>query len=274
MNIAQLPGFSAPFTPRGKAGLVPSFPRDQSIRALAFHFRTDPEKTKDFTPLPLEPVPDCPGEFFFMYAEHVATPIGEDWTGWHPSRLYATEGLLGPVCQFEGKPGVYYGYNWVENDWDMMVMWLFGCQAKIANFNVTQTNPVHPHLTRVGPGTTLRATVDRLGERLITAEIKLTEESSLEDLPMRRFLHAYMMRHFPDMSIAADGRPLVHDIVTETQSNHVIGEIIKGEGTLTFSAEAENEELDLLQPVEVLGAYSVHFSYRTSGIEVLHDYLA
>lgn len=272
MNPTKLPSFSAPFTPNGEGGMVPSFPRDQSIKAIAFHFRTDPEALNRFIPAPLEPVPGHPGEAFFMYAEHIATPVNQDWRDWNPARLYATEGLLGPVCQFNGKPGVYYGYNWVENDWDMMVMWLFGCQAKIANFNITQVNPVHPHLQAVEPGATLHATIDRLGQRLITAKIELTEKSSLDDLPLKKFLHAYMMRHFPDMNVKNGGRPLVHDIVTEVQQDHVIGEITRGNGTLKFS-EAENEELASINPTEILGAYHVHFKYRTSGIEVLHDYL-
>ena len=109
----KLPSFSAPFTPEGRGGLVPGFPRDQAIGAIAIHFRTDPGALNRFIPPPLQPVPDCPGEAFFMYAEHLATPLNEDWTDWHPSRLAAVEGLFGPVCQFVGKPVVYYGYNWV-----------------------------------------------------------------------------------------------------------------------------------------------------------------
>jgi hypothetical protein len=131
---------------------------------------------------------------------------------------------------------------------------------------------VHPHIKGIQPGTTLRATVDRLGERLITAKVAITEPSSMDDLPMKKFLHAYMMRHFPDMNVDSD-RPLVHDLVTEVQTDQIIGDIFKGDGELKFHA-AENEELASINPTEVLGAYHVRFSYRTSGVKVLHNYLA
>ena len=273
MDPKRLPSFSAPFTPEGRGGLVPSFPRDQAIRALAFHFRADPAVLNRFIPPPLAPVADHPGEAFFMYAEHLAPPVKPGWRDWHPRRIAAVEGLLGPVCEMNGRKGVYYGYNWVDNDWDMMVMWLFGCQAKIANFHLTATNPAHPHLPGLASGATYRMSVDRLGQRLISGSVTLDQRASLEDLPLGDYLHAYMMRHFPDMNMARNGRPLVHDLVTEVQTNHVVGEIWKGVGELDFFP-AENEELEAIRPQEILGAYHVHFSYRTSGVEVLHDYLA
>lgn len=267
-----LKGYTAPWSPGGTAGIMPSIPRDQAVQGLVFHFRADEEAHRQFLPPLLEPDPAHPGECIWLFAHHTATPLGEDCSDWHPDRLGATESLLGVVCQYNGVAGTYYNYNFVDTDWDLAVMLYFGFPAKLARFATTPTHPEHPHLNGLHQGSRRVATVDRLGQRLVTARATLQEKIALEDSPLREILTSYGVRHVPNLDLAADGRPLAFDLVREHGYDHVFGELWRGTGELTFH-EAENEELHLLSPREVLSAYHLRFTYRTKGVDVLHNYL-
>ena len=116
------------------------------------------------------------------------------------------------------------------------------------------------------------ATVDRLGARVVTAKATLEEKIELSDSPLEEILTSYGVRHVPNLDVAADGKPLAFDLVKEHGYDHEFGELWRGTGELTFH-EAENEELHLLNPTEMLSAYHLRFKYRTSGIDILHNYL-
>lgn len=268
----HLTSFTAPFTPNGTAGLMEKVPRDQSVQGLAFHFRMDEEAHRRYLPPILQPDPDHPGEALWLYAHHTATPVGVDCSDWHPGRVSANEGLLGLVCNYQGRTGTYYFYNFVDTDWDLAVLLYYGYSGKLANFNLT---PAHAdHATMNGPraGAKYVASIDRLGQRLTTARVTLDGECPPEEFPLKDLLRAYGIRHIPNLDVAANGRPLAYDLVVEDQTNIVAGPIWRGTGELQFH-EAENEELAPLNPTEILGAYHFRFSYRTAGVHVLHDFL-
>lgn len=268
-----LKGFTAPWSPGGTAGIMPSLPRDQAVQGIVIHFRTDEAQHAQFLPPLLEPDPRHPGECVWLYAHHTATPIDEDCSTWHPDRLGAVESLLGVVCQYEGVTGTYYNYNFVDTDWDLAVMLYYGFPAKLARMATTPTHPEHPYLNDLHAGSRRVATVDRLGARVVSASVTLDEQCELGDTPLKEILTSYGVRHVPNFDLAADGKPLAFDLVKEHGYGHQFGALWRGTGELTFH-EAENEELHLLNPREVLAAYHLRFKYQTSGIDVLHDYLS
>ena len=269
---AYLNSFTAPFSPAGDAGLMASLPRDQAIQGLTIHFRTDPAVHAKYLPPGLEPSPDHPGEGLFLYAHHTATPVNEDCRRWHPDRVSTVEGLLGLVCQYKGETGTYYWYNFVDTDWDLAVLLLYGYPGKMARLSLTPSNPLHPYLDGLRSGAELNASVERLGNRVVTARVTLEAPCKVDDFPITDLLRAYGVRHIPNLDVEAGGRPLAYDLVVEDQSERQVGELWTGSGELEFH-RAENEALHPLQPSEVLGAYYMHFGYRTAGLRVLHDYL-
>jgi hypothetical protein len=264
---------TSPWTPGGTSGLMPSVPRRQAVQGLAFHIRVDPRSHAAFLPPLLESSPDHPAEALWLYAHHTATPLSEDYGDWHPERVSTTESLLGLVCEHDGVLGSYYNYNFCDTDWDLALMHYFGFPSKLAHFATTPVHPVHPSFDGLREGARLHSTVDRLGQRLVTARATLEERVELADTPLASILHSYGVRHVPDMDVAAGGRPLAFDLVTEEGYDHAYGELWRGSGELTFH-EAENEEMHLLAPVEVLGVYHLQFAYTIRGVRVLHDYLS
>jgi len=263
---------TSPWTPGGTAGLMPSVPRHQAVQGLVFHFRADEDAHRSFLPPLLEPSAAHPGEVVWLYAHHTATPVGEDWSDWHPDRLGTTESLLGVVCEYEGVVGTYYNYNFCDTDWDLALMHYFGFPSKLAHFSSSPEHPGHPDLNGVRAGARRTATVDRLGQRLVTARATLEEKVELSDTPLSKVLSSYGVRHIPNVDHAADGRPLAFDLVKEEGFDHSFGDLWHGTGELTFH-EAENEEMHLLSPVEILDVYHLQFAYKTGGVRVLHNYL-
>lgn len=264
---------TSPWTPGGTAGIMPAVPRHQAVQGTAFHFRVDPQAHRAFLPPGLEPSPDHPAEALWLYAHHTATTLSEDCSDWHPDRVAATESLLGVVCEHEGVVGTYYNYNFCDTDWDLALMHYFGFPSKLAHFSTSPEHPEHPYFNGLRAGARRVSMVDRLGQRLVTARTTLEEKVELADTPLANVLHSYGVRHLPNMDVAADGRPLAFDLVTEVGFDHSFGDLWRGTGELRFH-EAENEEMHLLNPVEILGVYHLQFAYKIRGVSVLHDYLA
>ena len=81
------------------------------------------------------------------------------------------------------------------------------------------------------------------------------------------------MRHMPDVTIPPTGKPAVHDLVQQIMRDTSFGTPTAGKATLRFG-EGPNEDLQALQPIEVLGGYTIPMTMILEGIRVVHDYNA
>jgi hypothetical protein len=66
---------------------------------------------------------------------------------------------------------------------------------------------------------------------------------------------------------------VVHDLVQQIMRDTSFGTPTAGKATLHFG-EGPNEELLPIQPIEVLGGYSIPMTMILEGIRVVHDYNA
>jgi len=54
MPLADLKGYSVPFSPKGTAQIVGGLPWNFGVDILAIHYRTDPDEIRKLLPEPLE----------------------------------------------------------------------------------------------------------------------------------------------------------------------------------------------------------------------------
>lgn len=119
--------------------------------------------------------------------------------------------------------------------------------------------------------------VSRLDRLVMDVSLRLGREVSPTVVPRPRTISA---RYFPDL-LAADGRPLVHDLVTRSmwlateQRPTGMSRAWSGEATVTLG-DSEQEDLGGLRPLEVLEGYFVHIDTFSGATQtaVLHDYRA
>ena len=268
-----LRGFTRPFAPRGTASLAPALPYDASMTGLLVHFRADPLALAQLLPRPLLPLPARADEAFWVYIDHLMTPVGEAVDGWHPDRVRMHEVLIGVPCLFKGAAGIFNCFAWTDRDWSLMTEWLFGWCGKIGRLAMTHTQPEHPRFPGPAAGSRYHATVERLGARVATASVALESEADQSALPLNDLLYSLGERHIPNVDIRAKGRPLVHDLIKEHHDSTVVGPIWRGRATLELH-DAENEELVPIRPTATIAGYLMRFGYRVTGVEVVHDYLA
>ena len=267
-----LRGFTRPFSPGGTASLAPALPYDAAMTGLLVHFRADPAALAALLPRPLEPHPVRADEAFWVYIDHLMTPVNEAVDTWHPDRVRMSEVLIGVPCSLGGKPGIFNCYAWTDRDWSLMTEWLFGWCGKIARLSMTHTQAEHPRFAGPAAGARYHATVERLGARVATASLVLEAPTDESALPMNELLYSYGQRHIPNVDIRAQGRPLVHDLIKEHHDSTIVGPIWRGRAALRFG-DVENEELMAIQPIETIAGYHMRFGYRVTGVEVVHDYL-
>jgi len=268
-----LRGFTRPFAPRGTASLAPALPYDASMTGLLVHFRADPHALAQLLPPPLLPMPARADEAFWVYIDHLMTPVGEAVEGWHPDRVRMHEVLIGVPCLFQGASGIFNCFAWTDRDWSLMTEWLFGWCGKIGRLSMSHTQPEHPRFPGPAAGARYHATVERFGARVATASVQLEAEADQAALPLNDLLYSFGERHIPNVDIRASGRPLVHDLIKEHHDSTVVGPIWRGTATLEFH-DAENEELMPIRPTATIAGYLMRFGYRVTGVEVVHDYLA
>lgn len=269
-------GFSRPFSPSGRASVVPELPWKFAGDLLLLHFRTDPEALARYLPAPLSPADDS-GEAFVWSPRlncHPASVAPEDM---HPSRTYYNVCVLGLPAQMDGKRTMYSAFQWGDRDWLVVLSWFLGACSKLAQIDESGMHPLMAHQGSPATGTfgsTTRRTVSRHGETIVDMSFKPKAAADISALDFYfRNLPLTSMRHIPDLHVPPRGRPVVHDLTHMVMSNVSFGTPVSGDATLRFG-DADNEELLPLQPREVLGAYRVPMTFLLEGIRVVHDYLA
>ncbi len=274
--LADLKGYSVPFSPSGRAQVVGSLPWNFGVDLFAVHYRTDPAEIKKLLPEPLEPSHEDPGGAYIWFGDWQGL-----WEGWHnmlainPERVQYQECLLGLRCSYNGMEGQRVVYIWVDKDFSLLRGWFMGFPKKIGKICMGTTNrhlhELNPALRGVVPGMKYTATCAAHGERLITATIELKQKITPDKLPKPFGTELYHTVHFPSADVELHDKPLVHQLVQTVSSNLKFGEIWECEGEMTFN-DSPLEEHYAIRPKEITGAYVIPVGFRIEGTKLIHTY--
>ena len=270
-------GFTRPFTPLGKASIVPAFPWQFAGDLYVVHFKADPEALSALLPHPLTPS-DTPDEGF-LWSINFAVYPDEDGAeiGLNPAQSQYNVVVIGVPCKLNGENTMMSAFQWCDRDWLVVMSWFLGACSKLAEIDESK---VHPLMSTMGSpqtgalGSHISRWASRNGRRIVSFTIDPDEVIGIEDMAFyTNNLPLTCERHFPDVHHPPKGRPDVHDLSQMVMDGAQFGEIRKGPATLELGFD-ENEELLPIQPTEVLNGYVLPMGFRLMGIRVIHDYLA
>lgn len=236
-----------PFSPSGRAGF-----RMETHRYIGhviyIMFKVDPAILNSLVPEPLKPNADGLA-FAKLYQLKRRRP---DSQYREPAFSQYNEIVLATAVEYEGHVGHYNFFMWVTRDW---AMWkgreVIGWPKKIADIDFTLHVPGEDELIAgdASADTDLVCTASRYGHRIIESRISFGDSKHVPPLPP--FDRVYTVRYLPSVEIPGKAiAQLVEIRVRNTKS----GARRAGSGTIQFH-DCPDEELEFLQPHEVLGAY-------------------
>ena len=277
MPLADLQGYSVPFSPEGRAQIVGSPPWDFGVDILSFQYRTDPDEIRKLLPEPLELSRDQPDVAYVWFGDWQGLWEGNrDMLGVNPERTLYTECLIGVRCRYGDVEGHRVVYIWVDKDFSLTRGWFMGFPKKIGEVHMGTTNrhlhALNPSMQPCGPGSEYAAICAAHGERQVTAKIKVTEKITADQLPKPFGTDLFHTLHFPSADVGGAGKPLLHQLVQTVSSNTSFGELWKGEGEVDYFG-TQWEEHCRIAPKEMLGAYIIPVGFRIEGTRLLHDYV-
>lgn len=253
---AQLQGFFHPRTPSGRAALLPRPPWFYSGDLLTIEYRVDPARVADLLPAPLEPAPEDPGAVAFIWA---------DWQSCGADGAQLLDPVLGQYkeafvvvrCSYRGTTYSRCVYIWVDTDFALARGLHQGYPKKLGAIHMTRPHPYGP-APRLAPGGRFGASLAAADRRLAEVRVRLVDHA-----PNNGFVNGHPMAH--NRTVAA-----IDDPGTFSLDEIIVTGAASAEGGPAWRAEVEHlalfesptEELHLLQPDELIGAY-----YRQVGVE-------
>lgn len=276
MALADLQGYSVPFSPQGTAEIVGGTPWSFGVDILSIQYRTDPEAISALLPEPLEPSREEPDVAYVWFGDWQGLWAGsEDMLAVNPERCQYTECLIGVRCSYRGVEGHRVVYIWVDKDFSLARGWFMGFPKKIGSVHMGTRNrhlhALNPAMVACGPGARYGALCESHGERLVTAAITVTEEIGPDRLPKPFGTDLFHTLHFPSAEVNGNGKPLLHQLIRTVSSDLSFGELWTGEGQLTYHP-ALFEEHTAIAPHTILGAYIIPVGFRIQGTELIHNY--
>ena len=248
-------GFFYPRTPTGQASMLPNPPWFYSGDLLTVEYRTDPAVVAGLLPAPLSLAPEDPGAVALIWA---------DWQSCGSSRAE----LLDPIrsqykeafavvrCSFEGTTYSRCAYIWVDKDFAMLRGIHQGYPKKFGSIHQTRPHPMPQGAPAIAAGGQFGATLAAGDRRLAEAVITLTEPSNTNG-----FVNGHPMAHNRWLP-AIDGNGLAHDeLISSGASSAQIGETWRATVDHLALFDSPTEELAMLAPQEIIGAY-----YRQVGV--------
>ena len=276
MGLADLQGYSVPFSPGGTAQIVGGPPWNFGVDILAIQYRTDPAEIAKLLPEPLEPSQEEPDVAYVWFGDWQGLWGGhENMLGVNPERCLYTECLIGVRCSHKGVEGQRVVYIWVDKDFSLARGWFMGFPKKWGGVHMGTTNRhlhgLNPGMQACGPGSEYAAICEAHGERLVTAKITVKEQITSDRLPKPFGTDLFHTIHFPSADVNGTDKPVAHQLIQTVSSNLTFGEIWAGDGELTYH-ESLFEEHTALAPKEILGAYIIPVGFRIEGTKLIHTY--
>jgi len=277
MPLADMKGYSVPFSPGGTAQIVGGLPWDFGVDILSIQYRTDPDQIRKLLPEPLELSKEQPDVAYVWFGDWQGLWAGHpNMLGINPERTRYPECLMGVRCSYKGIEGHCVVYIWVDKDFSLTRGWFMGFHKKIGTVHMGTRNRflhgLNPAMQATGPGSKYAAYTERAGERLVTARIELTEKIGPDGLPKPFGTDLFHTLLFPSADVHDRSKPLLHELVQTISSGTKFGQLWKGSGELEFGASMW-EEHTALAPKEILGAYVISVGFRIGGTKLIHDYV-
>jgi hypothetical protein len=286
-----LRGASPPFSPTGRAALASSIDLGGELGkelvqaghlGILARFRVDWDKAASLIPKPLEPVEhtDIVGLFVNQTQSGVnlyrEAGSGELDLGVSPHHINWHESFFKIPCAYKGEKCVMFSVMYKDVDHSLSLGIYDGFVTKLATFREKYPTPGNPLNDAMRPGASAHIHLSRNGDKVMNldfvAEREVPEEELSTIIDIVEWWRVCGIRHFPDYTNPG-GPPLVHDLVMWRMANGAITKAWGGRADIQMGT-SDYEELDLLQPVEQLESYFVHYQYQAGpGVcEVLHDY--
>ncbi len=248
-RVTEPTGFMLPFSPEGRASIVPPPPWHYSGDVMTAEYRTHPVNVAALLPDGVDLAPEDPGAVAIIWA---------DWQSCSDSR----EELLDPVrsqykecfvvvrCSHGGETYSRCVYIWVDKDFALARGWYQGYPKKLGQIWMTRPVTVGAAGPRLEPGGVFGATLAANDRRLADVTLTLTEGSEsgcfFNALPM---LHSRWMPNIDPSQPAS-----LDELVTMRSVDVDLGPVWTGEVKVSLH-DAPNEELASLEPIEPIAGY-------------------
>jgi acetoacetate decarboxylase len=263
---ASLKGYMLPLSPEGRASLIDAPPWYYGGDVMHLIFRTDEKKARALIPPPLEPGPN-PGEGVVWFVEWVsASESNPDLSFINPERSIYHECIVMLSCRFEGVPGYYVPYIWVDNDFTLMRGFIQGFPKKLGRVHITKLHDLTPKIGGRKVGAKMKGICVSHEERLVEGSLVFKRQARLEEVPPVKF---YLRRHVPDFENPE--KPLVHDITISNVADVKVADAWTGDAEIRFMPSPFEEVADL-GPLEVTGGFFFSLGITITGGKVLHRY--
>jgi acetoacetate decarboxylase len=261
-----LKGYSLPLTPKGRSSVIDAPPWYYGGEVIHIGFRTDPKKVAPLLPPPLEPGPE-PGAGAVWFTDWVSVSEGRpDLAYLNPERSNYRECIVMLACRFDGKPGYFVPYIWVDNDFTLIRGFIQGFPKKLGRIYVTRLHELNPKLGGKKIGAKVKGICDVNAQRIVEGSMTFTRKSTPSEVPVVKF---YLMRHFP--SVEDPGKPAVHELTAGAVKNVKIADVWAGRGEVAFFP-SPFEEVAGLGRVEAREAFYFSMGMSITGGEVLYKY--
>ncbi len=276
MSLADLKGFSVPFSPNGTAEIVGAPPWNFAVDIFGVQYKTDAKEIAKLLPEPLEPSREEPDVAYVWFGEWQGLWTGHsDLLAVNPEHCHYSECLIGVRCSYKGVEGQRVVYIWVDKDFSLTRGWFMGFPKKFGNVHMGTRNrhlhALNPAMQPCGPGSQYGAICESHGERLVTAKIDVKRKLTPAELPKPFGTDLFHTIHFPSADVTSHGKPLLHQLVQTVSSNIKFGEIWGGDGELAYGASVF-EEHTAIAPKKILGAYIIPVGFRIDGTKLIHTY--
>lgn len=266
--MPQQVGFFAPRSTSGKAALLPEPPWHYSGDLLTIEYRVNPERVRELLPEPLELAAEDPGAVAFIWADWQSCATDKAQL-MDPVRGQYKEAFVVVRCSFGGQTYSRCVYIWVDSDFAIARGLHQGYPKKLGAIHMTRPHPYGP-APRVAPGGQFGASLAASDRRLAEAQITLQGES-----PANGFVNGHPMAHNRFVRAIDDPSTMRLDEIITTSSAQF-------EGGPAFSASVDHfallpsptEELERLEPAEIIGGYYRQVGVTWNGGQLLHDNLA
>src|SRR3981189_1157219 len=214
----MLNGYTAPRTPRGTAGLVPSPPWHFAGDVLAVEFWNDPDISVHTLPTGVELDKNCPGHSVALCSDYQFTAQNNEYLD--PAR-YQCRGFSVLIdAMWKGSRIAWCQYCYADNDAALMRGWIQGYPKKFGAVHQTRTFATASAASApLAHDSRFSACMSAHGRLLVQARVTLREKAEcLFGLPHRRIVGR---RYFPRLSAGLHAKPAVGALV-RCVSDHLL----------------------------------------------------
>ncbi len=253
-------------TPSGRSSVVGAPPYHYGADFISIYFKAEPDKLQCFLPEPLKVVD---GAGVAYVSDFVCTVSENDLNAPYEDPAQATyhEAAVGVRCTYNGNPGIFYPFMWVDRDWSLVRGWSLGYAKKLADdIHMTRLHKYIPKVQYYAPGTKLSGYCARHGSRILSISLDITRKGVSQDLMSAPSVYA--LRYFP---ANMEGQKRINELVEIQKGNSQLGEEMwYGSGQVQFF-DSPNEEIAKIGSVTPLYGLAYQFGFTNYGSKVLQQ---